>query len=250
MSQYAMADNEQLSPLAQSRPLVTAATYRDKMLGYTPFFYAMLAETVGIVAAEEVNPAQQNGAYSSDVSGWPPDTGIGDGNTAPTFDGATTFALFNSAAFGASFDGSEGSLALWCKADPATWTDGTWRHALFTQADSNNRLRLSQTNLANKFRWLYEAGNQTDFQDKTMSPSEWFFCPMTWSKSADQVKYYYYTGGVGGLFFTDAGLGNWAGAPTVVQLSYQALWKGQIAHCAFFDKVLTLSDWDDLAIVV
>ena len=76
--------------IGTGRGLMGGGTYADRVMRYGPIAYWPLWEASGTVAHCLVNPLQ-NGTYNSPVQGWPPGTGIGDGNTAPWFDGATSF---------------------------------------------------------------------------------------------------------------------------------------------------------------
>ncbi|GAI14148.1 unnamed protein product, partial [marine sediment metagenome] len=77
--------------------------YDDKVLGMDPIAYWPLSETSGLVANCLVNPAQ-NGVYTGVTLGQP---GIGDGNTAPYFDGTNDYVDVLTAAFIAAYNGSE-----------------------------------------------------------------------------------------------------------------------------------------------
>ena len=97
-----------------STPGGGAASYVSRVLGFGPIAYWPLYESSGTTAACLVNAAQ-NGTYSADVSLWPPGPGIGDGNTAPEFDGATEWVNIDTAALVAAFNGAEGSFLIWAR---------------------------------------------------------------------------------------------------------------------------------------
>jgi len=92
----------------------TAPAYWERVMATDPIAYWPLWETSGTVARCLINPAQ-NGAYNSNVSGWPPGPGIGDGNTAPFFDGTNDYVNPFSVTFRGRFNGAEGTVMIWAK---------------------------------------------------------------------------------------------------------------------------------------
>ena len=219
------------------------SAYSHKVLDLGPIAYWPLGEATGTVARCLVNSAQ-NGAYASDVSGWPPATGIGDGNTAPTFDGTHDYVDIFSATLQAAFDGDEGTLALWFKvADAAVWTDGEERQSVVMLADATNYILLLRPSTNNVYNYTHRAGAAWKSKNKQpVSPTTWMPVAITWTASADECRYYW-DGDQTGL---DDTLGEWAGNldtnRTLIGASHKnplRLWRGSLAHVALFDKPLT-----------
>lgn len=234
---------------------VGGATYIDKVLGYGPIAYWPLYETSGTTAACLVNAAQ-NGTYNSDVSGWPVGDGVGDGNTAPLFDGSNDCVNVYSATLNANFDGQEGAFAGWMRAfNAGVWTDGAWRTTALFLVDFSNYIQIHRTNANNQYQWWYNAGGVGDSITDVSAAgrTDWIHFAMTWSRSADELKAYF-DGVQAGA--TQATLGIWAGNLSNTRcvlgandLVTNEVWHGWLAHCAIWDTVLTQPQLLDLATV-
>ena len=95
-------------------PVGGGISYTNKVLGIdlaNLIGYWPMNEAAGTDALD-ASPESNDGTYNSDVSGWPPGTGIGDGNTAPTFDGTNDYNDLETAAIFADFDGDHGTVAM------------------------------------------------------------------------------------------------------------------------------------------
>lgn len=227
--------------------------YFDKVLKYQPVAYWPLWEASGTAARNEIGSGM-NGTYNSDVSGWPVGTGIGDGNSAPGFDGTNDYVDVYSSGFNSAFDGQLGSVIAWFKVSGAgVWTDGVSHEVLHFGVDGNNFIILRKTNANNAFGFYYEANNVQEGVTHTMSPTTWQHIALTWSLAADAVKAYLNGAQVG---TTQSTLGTWAGnlsnASTLLG-AYSKVpanaWSGNIAHVAVFDYVLPLTSVADLAVL-
>ena len=249
---------------AMMRQGVGGAGYSAKVLGYSPIAYWPLWEASGDVAECLVNSAQ-NGAYTGVTLGQP---GIGDGRTAPFFDGVTDYVNIYSIAFRDAFalyndptgllDESEGTVMIWAKVNAVgMWTDGADRFAFRLEADDNNYVFCAKTITNNRLFFRYIAGGVAESQNiGGLTTTDWMCLGMTWSKSAgvDGEARYFLDGVQQGT--TDTGLGVWAGnlnaTETVIGATSTAptvLWHGWLAHCAIWDTPLTPASMADLAVV-
>lgn len=222
-----------------------ALTYDAKVLGHDPIAYWPLTETSGLVANCLVNPAQ-NGVYTGVTLGQP---GIGDGNTAPFFDGANDSVDIYSAALNAAFNGAEGTIVIWFKVfNAGVWTDATDRRGIQIYVDGDNRAQMMRpAGDDNRIFQSYEAGNITETNYPTIGPSiNWFHIAMAWSKAGEVINYYT-DGAPSG---SDINLGVWAGAlnPAECYLGNSS-WYGWMAHPAIFDSALAAESILDLATV-
>ena len=229
-------------------------SYTNKMLGYNPTTYWIQSETSGTTAVCQVNTAQ-NGTYARNVTTMGTGTGIGDGNTAPDFDGANDVNNVYSAALNTAFDGDEGSILTWIKVSGAgVWTDSTLRVFFHIQVDVNNYVSLRKPTTNNLLSMIYRAGGTSKTVSPAYSGTGWTLIGLTWSASADETKAYINGSQVGS---TQTGLGVWSGgaliswgccvgANTTVPAN---IWDGLQAHAAIFDSVLSGPEMSDLASV-
>ncbi len=226
--------------------------YHQRVLATDPIAYWPLDEDQGTVAHCWVNPAQ-NGAYTGVTLG---QSGIGDGRTAPFFDGANDYVDIWSAAFAAAFNGNEGTLAQWVRVfNVGVWTDAVVREAVRIWADGNNLVTGATRDPANNNRLVTyrRAGGGWENQSSLgMTTIDWFHTAITWDTVADEVIYYRN----GAWLETDGGLIAWAGAPaansTVIGarvIPIGSPWHGYLAHTAVWDTPLTPTQIADLAVV-
>lgn len=232
---------------------MVGGAYIGKVLSYSPIAYWPLNETSGTTAVCQVNTAQ-NGTYARNVSTMGTGTGIGDGNTAPAFDGTNDCVNIYTATFIGAFDGTEGTLALWVKVNGSgVWSDGVERYVARLRADTNNYVRNQKHTAQGDWRWIYKAGGSIEAQTPTLSSTAWFHAAITWSDSADQVKYYI-DGTQSGS--TDTSVGTWVGSlgstTTVIGSSMSTpsdVWHGYLAHVAVWTSALTQPQLAALATV-
>jgi hypothetical protein len=210
-------------------------------LNLDPIAYWPLWEASGTTAHCLVNPAQ-NGTYNSDVSGWPVGTGIGDGNTAPTFAlGYSRSVNINTATFLAALNGSQGSAMIWAKVSGATaWTDGQFRAAYDIRDNTyTNRVAQLKSSANNTLQWAYAAGGVSDnINNGGYSDTGWMCLFWTWDKAGEEVRAYK----DGGFVNNSATLGVWAGGITVATIGSSAAgsyWRGYLAHMAVWDQTLS-----------
>lgn len=227
-----------------------AFQYYERVLNLDPIAYWPLWETSGTTAECLVNPAQ-NGTYSSDVSTWPVGTGIGDGNSAPGFDGTNDWVEGITATIAAAWNGSEGTLFHWLKvANVGVWTDGVRRDTMFFQVDGSNYVMIRRSTANNTMQWLYNAGGTLEVVGTAgLSSTAWVPVALTWSKSAEEMKAYWNGAQTGA---TQTTLGVWAGTIGAANIGATGVgpanpWSGWLAHAAVWDRALTQPDINSLA---
>lgn len=231
--------------------------YKDKMAGIESanlIAYWMLDEASGTTADNYEGTAARDGTYSSAVNGWPVGTGIGDGNTAPTFDGTNDYVDAYSVSFRDAFNGAEGTIAFWAKVSAAgVWEDGTARRFFHFKGGAQDYLRITKSNSNNVIEWNYESGDAKKTVLKTsISETGWMHIAMTWSKTGDAMKAYYGGSQEGS---TQSSLGTWAGtlgADTIVGAGTDDPnnpTSGLIAHFGVWTTPLGASDIASLATV-
>lgn len=225
--------------------------YYRKVLSYDPIAYWPLNEPSGSVANCLVDSAQ-DGTYVGVTLG---QTGIGDGNTAPLFDGANDYVDIFSAVFNAAFNGGEGTIALWAKVfDAGVWTEpADWREMIRITDTLNNRIFMGKSPPSTA-HWFYVAGGAT--QSKyvaAMTTTAWMHMAITWSAAADEVCMYLIGVQQGTAM---SGLGAWGGALSSNWCTIGSLgkapsepWYGWLAHVAVWDTPLRALTIADLAAV-
>lgn len=212
--------------------------------------YWTMAEASGTVALDESGNGRV-GAYTGVTLG---QTGIGDGRTAPSFDGATSFNNVFSASLQSAFNSAEGTIALWVRVSGAgVWSDGVVRRFITLQVDANNRVYIEKVAGANTFGFNYVAGGTAKSRNRSTSTTAWLHAALTWSKSGDQVIAYF-NGVQEGATMT--GLGVWVGsiANTNSNIGANAttptsVWSGNLAHAAVWTTPLSAAQVLSLASV-
>lgn len=231
-----------------------AATYISRVLNTAPanlVAYWALNEQAGAVAADvsRAAPSAFNGAYAGVTLNQP---GIGDGNGCPSFNGTTSKVNVYSAALASAFPGDEGSVLLWGRAaDVNVWTE-SWRNLLRMQVNASNRITLQRNGTANNLYMERIAGGNSQAHTITaINITTWFFLAVTWSKIANQVKFYRDGAQVGS---TRTNPNAWAGAldSNVCVIGAEtatptSVWRGRIAHVALFNAPLTAGQIGALA---
>jgi len=220
------------------------SAYGAKIAAMGPIGYWPMDEPSGSIAFDR-SGNNRNGAYVGVTLGQP---GIGDGRTAPSFDGATSYCNIYSASLAAAFNGAAGSQTIWCKvAGAGVWLDGVTRRAMYALVDASNRAGLFKPTTASEIDCLYVAGGTALGAAKTaFSPTGWFHLALTWNKVADQMILY-----VNSIAITpvSTGLGVFAGALSATQTIIGSLstaaaqvWSGNLAHGALFNRTLSAAE--------
>ena len=228
--------------------------YHQRVLATDPIAYWLQNEKLGAVAYDWVaENGAQNGAYTGVTLGQP---GIGDGNTAPYYDGTNDYTNIYTATLNGRFNGAAGTMMAWARvANVGVWTDVTFRRvfsilsigfgdevSIYKRAD-NNQLSL-----------VYIAGGVNNTRTVVGLTSIVFNCyAITWSAAADEVRAYM-NGVQQGA--TLNGLGVWGAAMHATYSCIGAIrtlpanvYDGYIGHCALWDRALAPAEIAALAVV-
>ncbi len=163
-----------------------AGGYSARVLATEPddlILYHIMGESSGAVAIDS-SPQGNNGAYTGVTLGQP---GIGDGNTAPFFDGATSFNNFFSAGFDADFNGNEATILIWVKMfNVAAWSGTGYAFSIY--ADASNRF-VSWNSAPNNFAVRRVGGGTSHIITALgVGPSlDWFMMTVTASEIANET---------------------------------------------------------------
>lgn len=233
-----------------------AQSYIRKVLGYNPIAYWPLWETSGSVARCLVNPAQ-NGTYTGATLG---QQGIGDGNTAPLFDGVNDYVDIHTAALDAAFDGDEGSAMIWVFPSGGVWPAGESHSMCFNLfEDVNNRCRIHAEGGTGDMQFRRNASGTAKIITHATGaePIAWHSTLLTWSLSTgvDGQLIAYWDGVQTGAIQTgiDAYLGSLSAVNTLIGAYSNAppslVWPGRLAHCVIFGRALSQPSIADLAVV-
>ena len=228
------------------------SAYETKVNSYSPIAYWPLKESGGSVAYD-ISGNSRNGSYTGVTLG---QTGIGDGNTAPLFDGTNDYVNIYSAGFAGAFSGAAGTVSYWAKVyDVGTWDNATISHHFTIYSDADNMVRCYKNNVANQVRWYYYANTASENYIGTPGPSTaWIHYAISWSKAANDITYYI----AGTEDSDDAGLDTWDGvgldSDRTLIGAYDSSpltnpFYGYIAHFAVFNSQLTPANVAILAAV-
>jgi hypothetical protein len=220
--------------------------YTSRVLTLTPIAYYPLSEAAG-TTAEDVSGNNYDGTYSGAVPGG---TGVGDGNTAGSFDGTTDY--IDISAMAGAFDGDSGSILVWGKT--AAWADATARYLIRIAASGNHHVYIQKTAVDNTLLFLRKAGiaNTKSVSDTSLAgTADYFHLALTWDTDPNELKAYINGAQVG---TTQTGLASFVGTPgataTVIgatDTGGASSWSGTLAHVAIFDYVLSGAEIADIA---
>ena len=175
---------------------------RDSLIGFWP-----QDELTGTVS-RDASPEGNDGVYTGVDLGQP---GIGDGRTAPFFDGTNDFDNVYSAGLAADFSGVTGSMLIWHKVNAAAvWTDGVARYLLQFLVDANNYVLIFKSNANDFITYHYNAGGTLESALKGTSDADWMCLAMTWNAAGDMLAYFN-----GANTGSPAIAGVWVGVPAV-----------------------------------
>jgi len=167
----------------------SAKSYTAKIKKLGPIAYWPFWEASG-TTIEDASENGRVGTYSSNVSTWPIRSGIGDGHTAPDFDGTNDYVDTYSTSLRGAFDGTEGSAIGWAIVPGSgTWIDGNAHFILDIDGNANNYV-LVYKGASNRLDFVYQANTTFEIVQVTMSPIAWFHWAITWSITDDEVKVY------------------------------------------------------------
>lgn len=240
-----------IGALAASGAGAPGLTYIEKVLATQSaslIAYWPLNEASGTVAVNAEGTAALNGSYARDLATMGTQTGIGDGNTAPTFDGTSDFVNIYSAALAAAFNGDQYTIALWFKVAAAgVWSDGVQRFTTILRGSTSaNQIQMFKDTTAGRFGFLRTAAAASKLWYQTgLSSTDWLHLAMVCDVAGDALKAYI-NGVQAGA--TQSTLSAWTsgGALTSSQTLLGALTQtpsaplvGSLAHAAIWHTPLT-----------
>jgi len=238
--------------IGTGRTLLTPLTYADKVLALRPIAYWPMWEPSGTIAYD-ISGNARNGAYTGILLG---QQGIGDGRTAGWLDGINDTNNVQSASLQAAFNGSQGTMMVWARANAAAmWTNGIAHGLIRAFADDNNQIAIQKTTTNNQLQWYYAAGGTAENHTSTNGAGtlSWFLAAFTWSKTADQTRAYLFINGVAAYDNIRTVLGVWAGVPTSMDVGLGGAgvvsWLGWEAHAALWARALSSAEIQALSIV-
>lgn len=245
--------------------MVPIATVRSKYIKpvYIPSAYSLKVlnisgliahwpndELVGVTAGD-LSGHGRNGIYTGVTL---EQTGIGDGKTAASYNGTTSYTNVYSTSLRDAFSPLAGTVMVWAKVSAVgVWTDGIDRRIINLSVNSSNRVYITKNPSANSLTLLYAAGGTAKSRTLTISSIGWNCFVITWDKAVDEVKAYL-NGVQQGVTLT--ALGTWAGvlASTTTLIGASAttptlLWSGLEAHVALWNRALSDAEVATLAVV-
>lgn len=213
-------------------------TYMKKVLGYSPIAYWMLDETTGTVAVCQVSAAQ-NGVFARDISVMGTEVGIGDGNTAPTFDGTQDVSTSIAVALG----GGTGTFMAWGRIS----TQGAGQDFLLARSTAQEGLyRTGSTRYGGK-----ATGIDVPYDPAGGNDTLWHHYCVSYDGTLGSENTKFYLDGVEQA--TGPQVGSWTRDDRVWQIGADGnggdFWLGSAAHVALFSGVLTPAQILDLATV-
>jgi lysophospholipase L1-like esterase len=168
--------------------------------------------------------------------------GIGDGNTAASFNGTSAAIAGISTSLQNAYRGAEGAVTFFFQL--ASW--GYVASAICDLlADGNNRVIAWRTDAGNSFQFVHKAGGTVRNFDVTVSSTAWLFGAIVWSESGGYVRAY-----LNGVLVGEAVPGTFAGTLVAAQIgnaSGDFWWPGQIAHFAMYGYAISETQIRSLA---
>ncbi len=207
-------------------------------IGAALYAYWPLADPAGSALASEETDAPRTGGYGNVTNGVP---GIGDGRTATSFNGTTSYCTVYGTSLAAAFPSAEGSISAWVKT--SAWTDAVLRRFIIFSVNTNNRVSFSVSATANQLLMSYVAGGVSKTFTLAETRATWLHVALTWSVIADQFIGYINGVAVGAPL---TGLGVWTGSLSSAACLIGAannsganVLSGQMAHVTLCSVPLT-----------
>lgn len=210
-----------------------AQNYTQRMKALFDIAYWPLNEPAGTTGAGSVLDASGNARTGTPSNVTFGATGIGDGNTAATFNGTSSYINVSTASLISAFSGAVGSFCGWYQASAsAVWADGVWRQLMVLRVNAQNDIQIVKTSTNNQTYFEYLAANTTESYTATFNPTAWFHLAITWSKANERVKIYMNGSQIGTTLIN---LGVFTGSLATLMLGATnttpiQVWKGGMAH--------------------
>ena len=218
------------------------SAYEKKVLGYSPIAYWPLKEKAGSVA-RDVSGNAFHGAYVAATLG---QTGIGDGNTCPLFDGSTSYVDSYSAALNTAMNKNKGTLVFWAKVSASgIWSDSAIRIGV-NFGGTDERIYIGRTAANGVLQWYRRGGGTTKAVTiGGYSDTGWMHLAITWDTTADELKAYFDGVQKGSTQTSNAA---WVSAlsENLTNIGSQSEtpaepWSGNIAHVALWTTALSVA---------
>lgn len=169
-------------------------------------------------------------------------------NRAPYFDQRSLAGCVDlySANLGAAFNGAEGTLAVWFKADNvAIWTDGTVHKIMEVTTDGNNFIQLQKSTTNNRINGYFKAGGTlVQVNANGVTGTTWQHIAITWSTISNSIHTYLNGADVGGSVAIP--VTPWVGVLTAGSIGGIYLsatnWSGWLAYPCVWSKELTAAE--------
>ena len=217
-------------------------SYQQKVLSYTPFAFWPLNEAAGTVAIDATGNGR-HGTYSGVTLNA---TTFTNGDRAVSLDGVNDYINIFSAINGV-FNGSEGTIAGWAKANSTVWSDSANNRLFNVQATPI--IRLGSSSAVNNALSFESHGKIFSF---STTSTDWFHFALTWSISNDRVNFYV----DGSLVNSQSTVSAWSGSLNsaanvlgATNTSGVSSWLGNMSNVAMWDTALGGFAVSDLAIV-
>ena len=222
---------------------VQGSAYAARVLALSPIAYYQLNGDATDSSGNGFNGLVTGATFGA--------VGIGDDNTAASFDGSGDFIDIH--AMAAAWNGNAGSMIAWGKS--AAWADSTVRSLVSILASSENSIWMQKSAALNGLTFRRSDSNDdlTVNSSALAGSSAWFSVGLTWSVAANALKAYINGAQVGS---TLTGLQTVAGTPGAATTTIGASntsgatgWIGDLAHVAIFNRVLTGAEMLSLGVL-
>ncbi len=221
-----------------------ALPYNLKVLNTAPanlIGYWMLDEAAGTSGAGSVADSSGQANHATPTAVTFGTAGIGDGKTAASFDGATSYVSLPVASLTGDYNGDVGTAMAWLKVRAASvWGDGATRDPLVFNSDSDCYTVLRKSSGANALSVVRRAGGANVQLDYNTTTTAWFHMAVTWTQAGNSLIMYIN----GAPVDTGDTLAAWAGTldRSLIGAVHPApvnVWDGLIAHVAAWKTVLS-----------
>jgi hypothetical protein len=207
--------------------------------------YWPLSETTGVTALD-LSGNGLNGTYRNTAGTLNGVTlaqpGAEPGGKAAYFDGTNGYCNIYSAGLASAFNGAEGSMIIWTKAD-SIFTDNTDRIVFRVRVDVNNRIEFVKG--VNNVLQIYVVIGGTAHGWVLTNTTDWTQLIFTWSKSGNKTYVYQNGNQIGDPSTCETWAGalaanaNCIGAGATTPASF---WKGRAAHGMILNRPITQSE--------
>jgi hypothetical protein len=234
-------------PVFIGAPIFGGESYNEKVLATAAanlIAFWPLNDLSGSVADNLEGTAARDGAYTGVTLG---QTGIGDGDTCPLFDGINDKVNVYSASLATAWSGIEGTFTCWL--NPSTVAGGGNDAALHFEKDGNNYARIHRAEAGLVFELFSGADQAYISAGSVLSADTWYHVAMSWSESGNAVKAF-----IGGAQTgsTQAYPNTWSGTlgsttTTIGAYGSSLYWAGRLAKAAVWTTPLTAAQISALA---